>query len=407
MNSAMTISARHLGGDSWEVSLPRRKSAIKGKDGVRPRKTVHALDEADAIRQGEELFAREYTMYMMGTTMKLADLAVYFIDHNEAVGRYSAETAHDYRNIVNRYVAPNFSMDADQVTALDIERLYKHLQRAGGRNGEGIGPNTVHKLNTVLRATYEFITRENTAIPNPMPGVRLPARIHPEKRALTEREFARIMDGLEAELNHEPTNADGIKRRNALFGAWLDIYIGARVGEICAITRGDVRALEEAIRLDHSMSERGGFHRKEPKTKSGKRTVALGGDPFNMLRRHYEWQATYLTDAQRDSDATPVCCTAEGGFIRPSDMSSIFKAFCAAVGVELHGGESFHILRHTHATNLLSNKVNPELVRERLGHSRIETTFEYSHVMSGEDAAAAEDYSDIVARTRKAAGGLK
>jgi site-specific recombinase XerD len=400
----MRVTARKLDGDLWEVALPRRKSAIKGKNGVRPRKTVHAADEAEAIRQGRELFAREYTMYMMGLTMNLADLAVYYIDHAEAEGTYSADTAQDYRNIVNRYVAPNFAMDADQVTALDIERLYAHLQDVGGRDGDGIGPNTIHKLNTVLRATYAFITRENPAIPNPMQAVELPARNHPEKRALTEREFAKVMDGLEAELSYEPTNPDGIKRRNALFGAYLDIYIGARVGEICAITRGDVRALEETIRLEHSMSERGGFHRKEPKTQSGKRTVALGGDPFDMLRRHYEWQASYLTDAQRDSDATPVCCTAEGGFIRPRDMSAIFKAFCAAVGVELRDGESFHILRHTHATSLLSNKVNPELVRERLGHSRIETTFGYSHVMSGEDAAAAEDYSDIVARARKAGG---
>jgi len=396
------VSARHIKGDTWEVALPKRRSAIKNKDGVRPRKLVHAGSEAEAIEIGEGLFEREYIAYKMGVTMNLADLAVYFIDHAEADGTYSADTANDYRNIVLRYVAPNFSKDVDQVTAIDIERLYSHLLSDGGRKGEGISPNTVHKLNTVLRAAYAFFVRENVTIANPMPSVELPSRVYAEKRSLTEREFVKVIDGLEAELSHVPNDADGIKRRNALFGAYLDIYMGARVGEVCAITRGDVRALEESIRLEHSMSEKGGLHRKEPKTNSGRRTVAPGGDPFAMLRKHYEWQATYLSDAQRDNDATPVCCTADGGFIRPSDMSSIFKAFCAAVGVELREGESFHILRHTHATSLLSNKVNPELVRERLGHSRIETTFGYSHVMPGEDAATADDYGEIVARARKA-----
>lgn len=398
----MRVTARHIAGDSWEVSLPRRKSAIKGKDGIRPRRTVHATDEADAIMQGEALFEREYAMYKMGVTMNLAELTLFFIDHAEADGTYSGETAQDYRNIIKRYVVPEFTLDADEVTASDIERLYGHLLAHGGRNGNGISPNTVHKLNTVLRASYAFITRENPAIANPMPTVELPARIHPDKRALTEREFVKVLEGLEKELSVEPVDDKGIKRRNMLFGAYMDIHMGARVGEICALTRGQIRAIEQAARVDHSMSEKGGLHRKEPKTPSGRRTIAIDDASWEMLRRHYEWQSTYLTDKQRDSDDTPVCCTADGAFIAPRDMSAAFKAFCKGVGVELADGESFHVLRHTHATQLLSNRVNPKEVQQRLGHSKIETTFAYSHVMPGEDAATAADYGQIVARARKA-----
>lgn len=398
----MRVTARHIAGDSWEVSLPRRKSAIKGKGGIRPRRTVHAADEADAIKQGEALFEREYAMYKMGVTMNLAELTLFFIDHAEADGTYSSETAQDYRNIVKRYVVPEFTLDADEVTASDIERLYGHLLAHGGRNGEGISPNTVHKLNTVLRAAYSFIARENPAIANPMHAVELPARIHPDKRALTEREFIKVLEGLEKELSIEPEDAKGIKRRNMLFGAYMDIHMGARVGEICALTRGQIRSIEQAARVDHSMSEKGGLHRKEPKTPSGRRTIAIDDASWEMLRRHYEWQATFLTDKQRDCDDTPVCCTADGDFIAPRDMSAAFKAFCKGVGVELADGESFHVLRHTHATQLLSNRVNPKEVQQRLGHSKIETTFAYSHVMPGEDAATAADYGQIVARARKA-----
>ena len=382
--------------------MPRRKSAIKGKDAIRPRRTVHATDEADAIRQGEELFEREYPLYKMGVTMNLADLALFFIDHAEADGTYSTETAQDYRNIIKRYVVSEFTLDADEVTASDIERLYAHLLAHGGRNGDGVSPNTVHKLNTVLRGAYAFITRENPAIANPMPTVELPARVHPDKRALTEREFVKVLEGLEKELDVTPTDDAGIKRRNMLFGAYLDIHMGARVGEICALTRGQIRVTEQATRVDHSMSERGGLHRKEPKTPSGRRTIAMDAESWEMLRKHYEWQATYLTEQQRDSDGTPVCCTADGSFIAPTDMSAAFKAFCKGIGVELADGESFHVLRHTHATQLLSNKVNPKEVQQRLGHSKIETTFAYSHVMPGEDAATAADYGQIVARARKA-----
>ena len=406
MSERMAVSARPLTPGTWEVSLPWRRGAIKGSSGVRPRRIVHAETEADALELGRGIFEREFVAYKMGLTMRLSELVLHFIDHAEADGCYSHATASDYRNVVRRYVDPEFRLDADRVQAADVERLYAHLMAEGGARGEGVSPNTVHKLNTVLRAAYAYLVREGVCDVNPMPSVSLPARVTPAKRSLTEREFAKVIDGLERELSADASGAAGILRRNCLFGAYLDLHIGARVGEVCAITRGDVRHLEESVRIEHSMSERGGLHRKEPKTASGRRSVALDAEALAKLGEHYAWQATYLTDAQRDDDATPVCSTAAGGFISPGVMSAQFKSFCAGVGVELAPGESFHILRHTHATQLLANRVNPELVRERLGHSRIETTFGYGHVMPGDDRAAARDFGQLVDRARKG-GGLR
>ena len=43
---------------------------------------------------------------------------------------------------------------------------------------------------------------------------------------------------------------------------------------------------------------------------------------------------------------------------------------------------TFHDLRHTHATILLSQKINPKIVQERLGHSSIILTLDtYSHLV--------------------------
>ena len=43
---------------------------------------------------------------------------------------------------------------------------------------------------------------------------------------------------------------------------------------------------------------------------------------------------------------------------------------------------TFHGLRHTHATLLLRQGVNPKIVQERLGHSSIKVTMDtYSHVL--------------------------
>ena len=54
----------------------------------------------------------------------------------------------------------------------------------------------------------------------------------------------------------------------------------------------------------------------------------------------------------------------------------------------------FHVLRHSHATQMLANGVHPKIASERLGHANIGITLDlYSHVMPGmqEDAANAVD----------------
>ena len=45
---------------------------------------------------------------------------------------------------------------------------------------------------------------------------------------------------------------------------------------------------------------------------------------------------------------------------------------------------TIHDLRHTHATMLMKQGINPKVVQERLGHSSISITLDvYSHVIPG------------------------
>jgi integrase len=53
-------------------------------------------------------------------------------------------------------------------------------------------------------------------------------------------------------------------------------------------------------------------------------------------------------------------------------------------------GFTFHSLRHTSATNLLSKNGNSKIVSEMLGHATISQTMDtYSHVMPGMGDVAA------------------
>ena len=72
-------------------------------------------------------------------------------------------------------------------------------------------------------------------------------------------------------------------------------------------------------------------------------------------------------------------------------MTRAFKKVVTTSGVPKL---TIHGLRHTHATILLEQGVNPKVVSERLGHASVATTMDiYSHVLPDmqEKAALAID----------------
>lgn len=55
-----------------------------------------------------------------------------------------------------------------------------------------------------------------------------------------------------------------------------------------------------------------------------------------------------------------------------------------------------HDLRHTHATFLLENKVNPKIIQERLGHKNVNITLNtYSHALPSMQLEAAGKFDGL------------
>ena len=83
---------------------------------------------------------------------------------------------------------------------------------------------------------------------------------------------------------------------------------------------------------------------------------------------------------------TPMFATVDGGIMSPRSISKAWERATKRLGINA----SFHSLRHTHASTLLAEGVDPVTVSRRLGHGSAAITLAvYAHLMQSDDRAAA------------------
>lgn len=150
------------------------------------------------------------------------------------------------------------------------------------------------------------------------------------------------------------------------------------------------------IQIRRSYSYTGkGYKLEEPKTDSGKRSIALPPSTVEELRNHKIKQVQNRPLAgELWQDFDLVCPSGVG---TPCLQSNVRMAFYRLVSRAEVPRIRIHDLRHTHASMLLKQGVHPKVVQERLGHSDIQTTLNiYSHVLPGLQKEAAEQFDILL-----------
>jgi integrase len=125
-----------------------------------------------------------------------------------------------------------------------------------------------------------------------------------------------------------------------------------------------------------------------PKTKAGRRTIQLGEQTLQILRKHLNRQQLERAfTGERWQDLDLIFPTTIGTIQGPSDLLKKFKKMLKKAGLEVI---RFHDLRHTAASLMLNNGVPGLVVSKILGHSKPSTTLDiYGHLIPimQEDAA--------------------
>ena len=274
--------------------------------------------------------------------------------------RWKPRTLHDYQWLLERFVYP--AIGSVKLAKLTPDRLQRLLDSIPGRAAS----QTYRVLHSCFAATLRWgYLSENPCARVTPPAYQAPPVELPDADALAKL-FRHCL-----ESNDDYANLVA-----------LTLLTGLRLGEILSLRWGDVDIETGRIAVTRSGQWiHGEWVETAPKTRSGRRVVAVGEMGIRLLRRQKAVVARRKLQAgTRWREHGLVFPATDGRPLSPDRVSAAMRRLCKAAGVpKLH----FHALRHGAASLALLAGIPLPDVSKRLGHADPSVTSKvYSHGIS-------------------------
>ena len=172
-------------------------------------------------------------------------------------------------------------------------------------------------------------------------------------------------------------------------------YTGARQSELLGLTWDNILWDEPAIKICTTLHRAGKGeyeHRGQTKSRTSERIIDISPDVAEVLKEH---RKIVLERHLRAGIRTDLVFTEpDGSPMNAGNLAHRFSNLARKLG---YPGMTFHHLRHTHATILLSSGVYVNAVSERLGHADPSITLSiYGHVLPKDRKTLAHKFQAIM-----------
>jgi site-specific recombinase XerD len=286
----------------------------------------------------------------------LVELKRQFLEHLEIERGRSVKTVENYDRYLERFFAFAKVKTVSQLTEEQIREFRLHLNRqAGSKVGGRVEPmkrRTQNYYLIALRAFLKFLRKRGIEALSPE---RIELAKVPERSLdlITPTELKRL-------LNAPDIKTIEGKRDRAILELFFST--GLRISELCGLSIDDV----DLTRDEFSVRGKGEKVRVVFLSDAAKKYVG----EYLAARKDLE-EALFVRYGRKAHD---------GGDSRlqPRAVQRLIKFYAGKAGITRK--VTPHVIRHSFATDLLSNGADLRSVQALLGHANIGTTQVYTHV---------------------------
>lgn len=278
------------------------------------------------------------------------------------------------KNRIDKWILPFFSeRPVDAISAADVRKWQADLKESQNNNNKPLSPGYMQNLVTELSSMFNFAVRLYGLSVNPC---RIAGNTVGKKtKSLnfwTREEYNRFIATFD--------------KTDPYYTAFQILYYtGIRIGELEALTVGDINQDERTLMVNktyHLINGEGMI--TPPKTEKANRTITLPPFLLETIQQHIK----RLYGARSSSRLF---------LVSHSSYARQMETHTKKAGVHRI---RLHDLRHSHASLLIELGFSALLVSERLGHESVSTTLNiYSHLFPSKQSEVAEKLEQLYQET--------
>lgn len=357
----------------YDSNGKRRRIVVYGKSKAEAQEKLRTAQVAGVPSESCRLTVKEFMLRWLETSVKPS---------------LAPATHARYEQVVKTHI--NEHIGHRRLTKLEpihVQHLFAAQEKAGASDRQR------QLAGVILQKALNEAVRLQMVRHNPCLGIQKPRPEKKEMQFWNERQVGRFLK--------EAAN----DRLSTMYV--LAIATGMREGELFGLEWSDVDFEAGAVSVNRTIEDITGTIRvKPPKTAKSRRRIDLPQAAVTALHEH---RKAMLAEGHVSG---PVFCDRDGGYLRRQNvLRRSFRPAIEAVNKKESEAASeagrkpdllpvirFHDLRHTSATLLLLQGVNPKVVSERLGHADVTITLNiYSHVLPTMQREAADKLNRVFA----------
>lgn len=270
-----------------------------------------------------------------------------------------------YKYLIDTHVRPYFERyKLSELSSLLLEQyIYNELSQGKLCGNGGMSPKSVKDVLSLLKSIIKYGIEKGFLSEKAILGIKSPKVTKKNIEILSEQERTLLETRV-------------ITANNMYFGIYLCLYTGLRIGEICALTWGDIDENNACININKTVTRIPNVENCNaktklimgaPKTVSSVRVIPLSPKLARMISdrkpANIAESAFFLTGTLK--------------LIEPRNYYERYKNLLAECGIEHH---TFHALRHSFATRCIEKGFDAKVLSEILGHADVKITLDrYVH----------------------------